>query len=127
MIPSKVIPKLKPIIDESIYNKYFAGENGRIYEEVGNSYRLVSGVWKDKDGYLRVPLYGTLNGREVRQPWLVDHLIAVAWLSNCPENVKVRHKNGNQTDNRPENLEWKTISEKGYIKRLTSWIDSKVS
>lgn len=58
--------------------------------------------FKDKDGFLCVVL--EKNGdREVRR---VHEVVAEAFVPNPEGKKKVKHKNGDITDNRADNLEW---------------------
>lgn len=75
----------------------------------GGSKRLCKGkalkLCQDKDGYLRVGIH--IDGKETT--YGVHKLVAEAFIPN-PDNLPVvHHKNGNNQDNRVENLEWATV------------------
>lgn len=59
-------------------------------------------------GYLTVGL--SRNGR-TNSGQAVHRLIALTFLGPCPEGLQVCHNNGDQTDNRIENLRYDTPSE----------------
>lgn len=58
-------------------------------------------------GYLQVSL--SKNGR--KRNWRVNILVAKAFIPNPENKTTVNHKNGNKSDNRVKNLEWKTNGE----------------
>lgn len=62
--------------------------------------------WSDAGGYPTV--YVCAGGARVATN--VHRLVAVAF-HGAADGLDVNHKNGNKTDNRPENLEWCTRSE----------------
>lgn len=47
----------------------------------------------------------------VQKDHLVSRLVAAAWIGVPDGNMTVNHINGNWRDNRPDNLEWATLSE----------------
>jgi len=57
--------------------------------------------------YPRVRLFKDQDGRFHR----VHQLVAAAFIGEKPRGHEINHKNGNSTDNRPENLEYCTKSE----------------
>lgn len=59
--------------------------------------------WTDPDGYLHVPLRG--------QRRAVHTLVAAAFLGPRPEDMQVRHLDGDPSNNRPENLAYGTGSD----------------
>ena len=58
-----------------------------------------------KNGHVSVVLGHGENGSPVHQ------LVALTFLSPCPEGMEVLHANGNPTDNRVENLRYGTRTE----------------
>src|SRR5690606_18070912 len=46
----------------------------------------------------------------------IHRLVAMTFLGECPDGMEVRHRNGDPTDNRPENLTYGTRSENMYDK-----------
>lgn len=53
----------------------------------------------------------TLWKNKTPKDYLVSRLVASAWLRPPMEKETVNHINGNYHDNRPENLEWVSLSE----------------
>lgn len=70
-------------------------------------YTRILQPFKSRDGYL----VGTVNikGKRIRHG--VHRFVAEAFLPNPEGKEQVNHKNGDKTDNRPENLEWATCQE----------------
>lgn len=99
---------------------YQASNKGHIRTSAGKvtkSARFAKRVWKqrimkpkaaaNKKGRidLRVELWKDGN----HKTYLVSRLIALTWCEGYKEGLTVNHKNGNQLDNRAENLEWLTL------------------
>lgn len=75
----------------------------------GNSTRVCKGkllkMVMDKDGYYTV----CIHDNDAQFPYFVHKLVAEAFIPN-PNNLPiVHHINGNNQDNRVENLEWSTV------------------
>jgi hypothetical protein len=62
---------------------------------------------KDGDGYPQVMLYRNGRGKTKK----ISVIVAEAFLGPRPDNVEVRHKDGNNTNNQVTNLEYGTKSE----------------
>lgn len=93
------------------YPSYLASSYGRIMRigpnggsRVGS---ILSGVLNKDRGYVYVTL--AENGNNSSRS--VHRVIALAFFGPCPDGLQVNHKNGNKTDNRPDNLEYVTASE----------------
>ena len=76
--------------------RYEVGSDGVIYSD-GLPLVPVRGEW--------VSLHGERK--------LVAYLVARAFVPNAEGRLYVRHKNGDQTDNRADNLEWTDSKEAG--------------
>lgn len=59
----------------------------------------------------------------IQKDYLVSRLVASAWFGEH-NNMTVNHINGDYTDNRPENLEWTTLSDNIKHGYLTGLYDS---
>lgn len=84
---------------------YFAGSDGTVWSAMpgcGGRYKSLYLIrpYRDQDGYLRV----TLRCNERRKGYFVHQLVALAFNGLRPDDQVTRHRNGNQLDNRPENL-----------------------
>ncbi len=62
----------------------------------------------DKNGYIRFTLYDGLGGQTYVRACAV---VCSAWHGERPEGMVVRHLNGINNDDRPENLRWGTPKE----------------
>lgn len=61
----------------------------------------------DKDGYYRVNLKESQNGKTKN----IHRLVATAFIDNKENKPQVNHINGVKNDNNVNNLEWSTLSE----------------
>lgn len=81
---------------KSIGGRYAVGRDGVVYSD-GLPLKAVGGTWVSIGGERR----------------LVSYLVARAFVPNPRGCEFVRHRNGDPTDNRAENLEWCEAKEPG--------------
>lgn len=89
---------------------YSASDYGRIRDEITRNRYLAGRIRignPNSDGYLRLSL--TING--ARKKWFVHDLVAMAFLGLPPMGYEVNHIDGVKTNNRIDNLEYKTHAE----------------
>ena len=86
------------------FSQYMADENGQIYSIRSKKFLK---PWPDHNGYLIVGVAG-----KIRVP--VAKLITLAFIGPCPKGLHPEHKNRIRSDNRPENLRYKTKSFNGH-------------
>lgn len=77
-------------------------------ELIDNDFRYELRQTKNQKGYLKVSIV-LPDGRITSV--LSHRLISNAFHGKCPDGLQVRHLNGNNTDNRPENLRYGTAKE----------------
>ena len=82
------------------YPNYSVTKDGKVYSHTKGIYRKFDEV----DGYERVQL----TYKKKQQSFLVQRLVAEAFIPNPDNKPQVNHKNKNIKDNRVENLEWAT-------------------
>lgn len=92
------------------YGRYEASENGLIrstdYKRTGNP-KIIKPS-KSKCGYLK-SMFLRDDGKYCTRP--VHYMVSLAFFGQRPKGTEINHKNGEKTDNRPENLEYVTKSE----------------
>ena len=106
--------------DISGFPGYRVGDDGSVWSCLkrkgitGGGSRFVIGKnWteltprKTNAGYWRVTLYR----QKIRHELTVHRLVLEAFVGPCPKGKECGHENGNASDNRLENLSWKTPSE----------------
>ena len=91
---------------------YLAGSDGTIWSEMpGRNGRWQSlhviQPYRDKRGYMHV----TLRCNQTKRRYSVHQLVALTFHGLRPDGYVVRHRNGNASDNRPENLIYGTQAE----------------
>jgi hypothetical protein len=96
-------------------NRYTINKQGQIYSIPRRGTK--GGYLKpspDGHGYLRVSLYN-VNGK--RRDWRIHTLVLLAFVGPSPVGMQGCHNNGNQRDNKLENLRWDTASNNNLDKR----------
>lgn len=88
----------------SLGGQYEASSHGRIRN--AKSGRILAG-WLNEDGYRRVT--ASVDGKR-KSPY-VHRLVAEVFYDPCPEDLQVRHLDGDPANNRIENLLYGTGSE----------------
>ena len=90
----------------SLLGRYEVSNRGRVRSFVTprTSTNMLS-VALTKEGYCRIVLQVAKN---LRRTMLVHRLVAEAFLGPTPDGQEVNHKDGDKTNNRPENLEYMT-------------------
>lgn len=80
--------------------------DGSVHIHRGNRNKRHFGHTTEK-GYKAVIMRDQGKGRTV----FVHRLVGMAFIPNPDNKPQINHKNGDKTDNRPENLEWCTNTE----------------
>jgi hypothetical protein len=75
--------------------------------------------WVSKSGYFVV----SAKLGNIRPKVFVHRLVAMAFVPGFAQGLTVNHINGNKLDNRPENLEWVTLSENTKHQWRTGLVD----
>ena len=103
------------MIEERIIEIYGARisvySDGSVWNHRGNKNKRRFGDTSDK-GYKRI----IVRENDKMHTVFVHKLVALAYIPNPDNKPQINHKNGNKTDNRPENLEWCTNRENLYHK-----------
>jgi hypothetical protein len=109
----------RPVIGEPLYLVSALGRVKKLAHRVvykdGRSYEAPERVlgFKMRQGYLAVELQ--LRGR-----MCIHTLVAEAFIGPKPSTARtVNHKDGDKSNNRPENLEWASYAENNRHARLT--------
>jgi hypothetical protein len=99
--------RIKPFSDIEClrdFNDYAIDTDGNVWSYKNNKTRILKPGWaKTRDGYLYVSI---INHRGKKQNFYIHRLVALAFIPTDIEKKRVKHLNGNMTDNRVENLDW---------------------
>ena len=95
---------------------YWVSSDGRVWSAV--SQRMIS-LQRPDDRYVKVMI------RRDKRPWFtyVHSLVLTAFVGPRPEGHEVCHLNGDETDNRVENLIWGThsVNVRHQVEHRTHW------
>lgn len=110
--------------DGSIYRAAFVSKTTRVRKGVTQEFETNVKEKKmsqclDRNGYM----YVSAKIGDKRPKVAVHRLIARAFVDGYESHLCVNHINGVKTDNRPENLEWMTLSDNNKHARETGLND----
>lgn len=102
----------RPVVGFPMYR---VGDDGTAWSKKKHTRtnEVRDGEWRrlnpttNKDGYLHVGLSNNTHQKTCK----IHRLVLEAFAGACPQGMETRHLNGNQTDNRLENLRWGTSKE----------------
>jgi hypothetical protein len=99
--------RIKPFNDIEClrdFNEYAIDTDGNVWSYKNNKTRILKPGWaKTRDGYLYVSI---INPKGKKQNLYIHRLVALAFIPTDTNKKRVKHLNGNITDNRVENLDW---------------------
>ncbi len=88
---------------KEVRNPYWISNLGRVKNKHGKIMKLQP----DKDGYFKKVFYiEQIDNKKRTESYLIHRLVAMHFIENTDNLEYVHHLNGNNQDNRVENLKW---------------------
>lgn len=99
---------------------YQASNFGRIRSR----YRILSKCWRKRRSGQNQDAIVCLSKDGKARTFLVARLVGMVWVPGYRPELTINHINGNSLDNRPENMEWVTVSENVLIGHFMRQFDA---
>jgi hypothetical protein len=96
--------KISDIEGMEKYKFYFVTINGEIYSNKFRKIRRLKEYWSNGNKSYRVVQLS--DGKGNKRSFYIHQIVCRAFLPNHNNSWGIKHKNGDVTDNRLENLEW---------------------
>ena len=88
------------------FSDYAVDTEGNVWSMKFNKMKKLTPGWKKKGYDYQSVLLTSRWGR--KRSFLIHRLVAISFIPTSDLTLEINHKNGNKSDNRLENLEWKT-------------------
>ena len=101
-------------------DKYEVSSSGRVRSltRQRDGGPLIRRAFPDRDGYLRMTMFGRSDPR--RGAYFVHRMVLEAFVGPCPDGWNCDHINGKRDDNRLRNLRWIWAAENIARRRLAT-------
>lgn len=88
------------------FSTYSRVRNGKMQEFSASFKERTLTPYKSKTGYLEVSLM--TSGKRIKHT--LHRLVGIAFVAGYADDLTINHKDGDKLNNRPENLEWVSLS-----------------